>query len=120
MFPPIYTLLQASVAVRNLLGARPRIYRDEAPQDPERPYGVWLVVSGVPENTLSETPGHERVTVQLDLYAATQEVSAAVAQAVRAQLETATHITAWRSDRDAETRAYRVSFDFDYWLARES
>jgi hypothetical protein len=120
MFPPIYTLLQASPEARNIFGAQPRIYRDEAPQDPTYPYGVWQVIGGFPENTLSETPGHDRVSVQLDIYATTQKMAEQAAAAARDQLETNTHVTSFRTDRDGETRSYRVSLDFDYWLARET
>jgi hypothetical protein len=80
---------------------------------------VWLLVSGVPENTLSETPSIERDTVQLDIYTAGEAECKAVALACRDQLEIVTHMTAWRSSgRDEETRRYRISMDFDWWLPR--
>lgn len=128
MFPTIYTLLQGSPDVRSLFGARPRIYRDSAPQNANpatrpqdwRMYGVWQVVVSAPENTLSEDPSHERVACQLDVYGKDQAEVETAGIAVRRQLETRTHVTAWRSNRDPETLAYRVSLDFDYWLARES
>lgn len=122
MFPPVYTLLQASAAVRDLLGARPRLYRHgEAPQNEERPYAVWLIVSGIPENSLSEPPSIDRATVQIDCYSRTDAAVLDVAQAIRDQMETVTHMTAWRNPpRDPTTRLYRISFDFDYWLPRDS
>jgi len=121
MLPPIYTTLQASATVRSLLGNKPRVYRNEAPQKVEAPYAVWLVVAGTPENNLSDTPSHDRATVQVDVYAAGDGVCEAVAQAIRDQMETVTHMTAWRTlPRDAETRNFRISMDFDFWLAREA
>jgi len=122
VLPPLYTLLQASSAVRERLGARPRLYRHgEAPQNEERPYAVWLVVSGVPENTLSEKPAVDRDTVQIDIYAKTDADVVATAKAVRDQMETRTHMTAWRNPpREPETRLFRISMDFDYWLPREA
>lgn len=122
MFPPIYTTLQASADVRSLLGARPRLYRQgEAPQNVTRPYATWLLVSGVPENTLGESPAIERQGVQIDVYGTTDAEADEIGNAVRDQMETVTHMTAWRNaPRDESTRLYRVSMDFDYWLPRES
>jgi hypothetical protein len=121
MLPPIYTLLQASSDVRSLLRARPRLYRHcEAPQDETRPYAVWLIVSGIPENTLSESPAVDRDTVQLDIYTKGDAECETVAKAVRDQMETVTYMTAWRNPpRETETRLYRISMDFDYWLPRD-
>lgn len=132
MFPPIFTTLQASSTVRLIFGARPRVYRHgEAPQLPApkaggnvpdvKPYATWLLVSAVPENQLSGTPGHDRDGVQIDVWATGDAECVAAAQAVRDQMETVTHMTAARGlVRDRETRLYRISMDFDYWLARES
>lgn len=120
MFPPIYTTLQASASVRALLGARPRVYRQgEAPADVRRPYATWLVITGLPENTLSEPPAVDRDSIQIDIYAATDVESEEVGKAVRDQMETATYMTAWRVlPRDAETRSFRVSMDFDFFVDR--
>lgn len=132
MFPPIFTTLQASAQVRAIFGARPRVYRQgEAPQLPPpraggtvpevKPYATWLLVSGVPENQLSGTPTHDRAGVQIDVYARGDAECEAAAKAIRDQMETVTHMTALRGlPRDVDTRLYRISMDFDYWLARES
>lgn len=120
MFPPVFTTLQASADVRAILGARPRLYRHgEAPQNESRPYGTWLVVSGIPENTLSETPGIDRDTVQIDVYAKGDAEIEELARVVRDQMETVTHMVAWRNPpRDEQTRLFHISMDFDYWLPR--
>jgi len=132
MFPPIYTLLQASSEVRSIFGARPRVYRHgEAPAAPPpkaggnvpevKPYATWLLVSGVPENQLSGTPSHDRDGVQIDVWARGDAECEAAARAIRDQMETQTHMTALRGlARDRDTRLYRISMDFDYWLAREA
>jgi len=132
MFPPIYTLLQASSEVRSIFGARPRVYRHgEAPAAPPpkaggnvpevKPYATWLLVSGVPENQLSGTPSHDRDGVQIDIWARGDAECEAAARAIRDQMETQTHMTALRGlARDRDTRLYRISMDFDYWLAREA
>jgi hypothetical protein len=122
MLPPVFTTLQTSALVRSLLGARPRVYRQgEAPQNETRPYAVWQVISGVPENSLSESPSIDRDSIQLDVYATTDAGVVEVATAVRDQMETVTHMTAWRVHaRDPATRLYRIGMDFDFWLPRES
>lgn len=122
MLPPIYTTLQASSIIRGIFGARPRIYRmGEAPAKTSDPYAVWQLVSGVPENQLSGTPGHDRDTVQIDIYSTTDSGCEQAAIAVRDQMETVTHMTAYRTlPRDTETRNFRISMDFDYWYAREA
>lgn len=132
MFPPIFTTLQASATVRAIFGARPRVYRHgEAPQLPApkaggaspevKPYATWLLVSGVPENNLSSTPSHDRDGVQIDVYARGDQECVDAAKAIRDQMETATHMTALRGlTRDVDTRLYRISMDFDFWLPREA
>jgi hypothetical protein len=120
MLPPVFTTLQASAAVRALLGARPRVHRHgEAPQGETKPYAVWLVVSGVPENTLSESPSMDRNSIQIDIYSKIDAECVEIAEAVRDQMETVTHMTAWRVlPREADTGLYRVSMDFDWFLSR--
>lgn len=122
MLPPIYTTLQASATVRALLGARPRVYRmGEAPQDNEKPYVTWFVVAGTPENTLSELPAIDRNSIQIDVWTKKDAECEEIAMAVRDQMETVTHMTAWRNPpRDEETRLYRISMDFDFWLPRDA
>ncbi len=121
MIPPVFTTLQASPTVRSLLGARPRVFRQgEAPQGEQRPYATWLVISGVPELSLSETPAIDRNGIQIDVYAKADAEVEEVAKAVRDQMETVTCMTAWRTlPRDTETRLFRISLDFDFWLPRE-
>lgn len=127
MFPPIYTTLQASAAVRAALGARPRLYRHgEAPAlDPksratQTPYATWLLVTGLPFVNLSEAPDRDRQTLQVDVWGDDEKVVESAAVAVRAQLETVTHCLGFRTlPRDAETRLFRVSLDFDWLHARD-
>lgn len=122
MLPPIYRTLQADADVRAILGDRPRVYRmGEAPQKAAVPYAVWQVVAGTPENTLSETPSHDRAGVQIDVYSATDAGCADAAAAIRDRMEQVSHMTAYRTlPRDLETKNFRISMDFDFWLAREA
>lgn len=120
MLPPIYTTLQSSADVRAILSARPRVFRmGEAPQKEQRPYATWLIISGVPENTLSETPTIDRCSLQFDLYAMQDGEAEVLATAVRDCLEPFAHMTAWRiPGREEQTRMFRVSLDFDWWNPR--
>lgn len=122
MFPPVLTILQADATVRSLLGNTPRVFKHgQAPQDGARPYGTWLVVAGLPENSLGETPTIDRCTVQIDLYASTQSMVEECAIAVRDAMEPSAHMTAWRNPpREETTKMFRVSIDFDYWNPRPS
>lgn len=122
MLPPVYVTLQASAAVRALLGARPRVFRfGEAPQDTDKPYATWLIISGVPEITLSETPAVDRDSVQVDVWARGDAECEEIAIAIRDQMEQVTHMTAFRvHPREAETRLYRIGMDFDWFEPREA
>ena len=78
-------------------------------------------MSAVPENNLSSTPSHDRDGVQIDVYARGDAECVEAAQAIRDRMETVTHMTALRGlTRDVDTRLYRISMDFDFWLPREA
>ncbi|MNO31434.1 hypothetical protein D3C76_214080 [compost metagenome] len=118
MFPPIFAVCAASPAVTALLGAGPvRLYlAGEAPQDVVKPYAVWQLAGGVPENYLGDRPDMDGYTTQIDVYAATASSARAVAKALRDAVEAVAYVVAWRGEsRDTETKNYRYSFDVD-WL----
>ncbi len=118
MFPPVFQTLKASADVKAVVGTNPpRIYRHgDAPQDVARPYITWQLVSGVPENNLSDTPPADRQTVQVDCWHQTDAGIEILAEAVRDAIEPTAHMTATLIDaREAETKLYRVSMQFDFW-----
>lgn len=119
MYPPVKETLRQSADVRALLGDSPRVFRNgQAPQNEVRPYVVWLVMAGVPLNNLSDTPPADNDSIQIDCYSKTDSECEALAKAVRNQMETVAHMTAWRTHpREESTLLYHVSLDFDYWLA---
>ena len=121
MFPPIYATLAAAPAVTAIVGASPgRIYRHgSAPQNVDRPYVTWAIVSAVPENNLSDTPPNDRVSVQVDAWSPDDAQAEALALAVRDALEPLAHMTGVVANtQDAETRLYRVGMQFDWILMR--
>jgi hypothetical protein len=121
MLPPIFALLKASGAVTSIVGTTPaRIYRHGiAPQGAVPPYVVWSVISGVPENNLSELPPVDRVTVQVDCYHTADQGVVDLATAVRDALEPYGHLTGMPVDqRETETNLYRIALQFDIFQPR--
>lgn len=125
MLPPVFQTLKASADVRNIVGTSfPRIFRHgEADATKIKdangsvlPYITWLLVSGVPENNLSDAPPADRQSVQVDCWHTTDAGVEALGDAVRDALELVTHVTSYQNfARDPETRRFRVSIDADFW-----
>ena len=121
MFPPLFATLNASSAVKALLGTSPlRVYpAGEATQATAKPYAVFQTITGVPENYLGETPDMDGFTVQIDVYAATLTAARNAAKAIRDALEPVAYVGGWRGEqKDAATDAYRYSFDVDFLTPR--
>lgn len=121
MYPPIFNLASKDAAVKAALGTSPtRLYLfGLAPENVAYPYAVWQVVGGSPENYLTNTPDIDNFVIQVDVYGVTAASVRAGALALRNALERHAHVTSWRGEsRDAETRAYRSSFDMSFWTNR--
>lgn len=117
MEPPIFSICSASSAVKNLLGKKPvRLYPfGFASQGVEKPYAVWQIISGGPQNLLGGLPNTDDYDVQVDAYATTHDSVLAVAKALRDALEPVAHITAWRgASRNKETLDYRYTFEVSF------
>lgn len=121
MLPPIFALLKAAPAVTAIVGANPvKVYRHgTAPQGTTAPYIVWSVISGVPENNLSDLPPVDRVTVQVDAYHTTDQGVVDLAKAIRDAIEPHAHMTGMPVDqRETETQLFRIALQFDVWQGR--
>lgn len=120
LLPDIYGFLKASPAVTAILGANPKVFRHGiAPQGTVAPYVVWLVITGDPENNLSDPPPVDRITIQVDAYHSTDAGVETLAQAVRDALEPHMHLTGIPvDDREPDTLLYRIGLQFDQWLSR--
>ena len=122
MTPPIVQACLQSSAVTALLGTGTamRFYSfGEAEQGVAKPYAVWQVVSGSPENYLAGRPDADSITLQVDVYAATGEAARMVRDAIRDAVELDAYVTSWGGEgRDPETKNYRASFDVDWWVSR--
>ena len=122
MTPPIVQACLNSPAVTALLGAGTtmRLYSfGEAEGGVAKPYAVWQIVNGSPENYLAGRPDVDSVTLQVDVYAATGDAARKVRDAIRDAIELDAYVTRWGVEgRDPETKNYRASFDVDWWVPR--
>jgi hypothetical protein len=125
MTPPIFQAVNVT-AVQSLLktGNGPLRFFSfgRAPQNVTKPYAVWQVAGGSPENYISNTPDIDVVGIQIDVYASQQqgaEKAREVAAAIRDAIQPYCHITSWRGEFvDPETNNFRFSFDCDWWINR--
>lgn len=116
----IFPIIAKDPQCTALLGKRPtRFYPFiEAPQDGEKPYAVWQLVSGEPLNQLACRPAGDQYTVQIDAYGRDASIVREIARAVRAALESDNRatVTNWaREEYEHDTQLYRVSFDVDFF-----
>lgn len=121
MNPEIFPILNASVAVKSVLGSNPlRFYPwGRAPQNVAKPYAVYGVYNGNPENYLNQVPDIDNKGTQIDLYAVTGESAQAVFIALRDALEPYGHMTSFSTPAlDADTNLYTGRMEFDFWDER--
>lgn len=118
---PLFEIASQSAAVRALLGERPvRFFPfGEAPQNVRTPYGVWQLVSGVPENKLAGAPEEDTYTVQIDAYADSGAQARAVGVALRDSLESSGYVASYNGEgKETDTRLFRFSFSMDLMADR--
>ena len=121
MIPPVFTILNASSAVKALLGATPlRVFPwGEAPQMTREPYVTYIVFNGTPENTQGDAPDMDVLSTQIDVWADSVSSCVSVAEAVRDALEPYAHMTGFSSDSsEEETGLFRQRMDFDFFEKR--
>lgn len=122
MTPPIFQLCSQTAAVTALLGtgANLRLYSfGEAPEGVTKPYAVWQLMNGEPENYLAGRPDADGFTLQVDVYAATSTSARQVRDAIRDAIELDACVTRWGGEgRDPTTKNYRTSFDVDWIVLR--
>ena len=121
MFAPIFSVCAADAGVVALLGTAPtRLYPfGEAPQDTVKPYAVWQMITGSPENYLAGRPDVDGFTMQVDVYAPTATAVRDVARALRNAIELKANIVRWGGEsKDSATKIYHYSFDVDWLVPR--
>lgn len=118
MLPPLYAVLMDSSAVTNIIGNRCYPF-GEAVQDTAKPYVVWDVIGGLPDNNLSNAPSVDSITIQVDCYHQSPVGIEALADAVRQALEAVAHITGYPvNEREPDTKLYRIALQLDWWYTR--
>ncbi|MCQ2994016.1 DUF3168 domain-containing protein [Pseudomonas syringae] len=118
---PIFAVCAADVGVTSLLGKSPtRLYPfGEAPEGVAKPYAVWQLLTGSPENYLSGRPDIDGYSLQVDVYANTASDARAVTGAISYAIELAANVTRWGGEtKDPATKLYRSSFDIDWLVPR--
>lgn len=119
---PIYDVLKANSQVTALLGAHPnlRVYEfGRAPSGVARPYLVWQLITGSPDNTLGCPPEYDAQSTQIDIYADNAPSAEAVKKAVAPAIEAITYITSWAGEwQDPATNYYRITFSVDWFVKR--
>lgn len=125
MLPQVFQMLKASTAVKDIVGSNPpRIYRHgSAPPkkegDPLVAYITWFLVSGIPENNLSDPPPVDRMSVQVDCWHPTDAGVDLLSTAARDALELFGHMTGVViNEREPETKLYRMALEFDLFTGR--
>jgi hypothetical protein len=121
MYAPIFAVCAADAGVKALLGAAPtRLYPfGEAPEGVTKPYAVWQLVTGRPENYLAGRPDMDGYTLQVDVYGTTAASVRAVTTAISTATELKACVMRWGGEtKDTETKLYRSSFDIDWLVPR--
>lgn len=120
MTPPVFEAVKDDSAVKAIFGSVPRVYPfGEAPPNVQKPYAVWQLAYGSPENFLGQRPDIDNYGTQIDVYAPTAASARGAAMALRDALEPVGHIVSWSGEgRDPDTRDYRYSFTVEFWSAR--
>lgn len=118
---PIFAVCAADAAVQALLGVTPhRLYPfGEALEGVAKPYAVWQLITGSPENYLAGRPDIDGFTLQVDVYAVTATSARSVTDAIAHAIELKANVVRWGGEnKDAATKLYRSSFDIDWLVPR--
>lgn len=93
--PPLFRVCAANAGVTALLGVSPtRLFPfGDAPENVAKPYAVYQVLNGLPENYLADSPDVDEWNIQIDIYATTVADVTAVLKALRRALEPHGYIT---------------------------
>lgn len=116
MTPPVFETVKDNAGVKAIFGNVPRVYPfGEAPPNVAKPYAVWQLAYGSPENFLGQAPDMDNFGTQIDVYAQTATAARGGARVLRDALQMVAYVTAWNGEgRDPETRDYRYSFTVEF------
>jgi len=119
--PPIFSICAADPGVTALLGTSPvRLFMfGMAPQNIQKPYAVWQVISGSPESYLAGRPDTDQHLLQIDVYADNASEARTVLAAIVHAVELHSYVVRYGGEsRDSETLNYRSSMDVSWHTYR--
>lgn len=117
MTPPVFLALSQHVETATLLGPPPiRAFpAGKAPPGVPYSYVTWVLVVGIPENTLSGTPEFDAETVQIDAWAEDYDKAKTLGAACRKAIEPFGYVTSFGIPQpDPDTGAYRVTIEAEF------
>ena len=119
---PVKTLIANVTPQISELGSNPiRVFPGPIPQGTQLPAVTYTVTSGNPENYIDAPPTLDSIVVTVDVWEFTSDACDALADKVRRALEDGGKNCCIRlnpDDYEPDTRRFRVSFDFEFWLSR--
>ena len=120
MTPDIFPMVLASDDCKALLGSIPRFYEfGEAVQGKQKPYAVWQLITGIPENYLGQLPDADDTRIQIDVYADTMLSAKVTSTAIRDAIEPYGYMVNFSvRPRDPTTRSYGYMLDFQFQTDR--
>lgn len=122
---PLFEIVSADAGVQALFGTNPcrvfpfgdtRIQGDKV----TKPYAVFQLAGGTPENNLSDRPKSDFVDIQIDVYGKTVATTKAAQKAIEEAIELDCHIVRLLSAAiEPDTKLYRSSFQTQWNVKRE-
>ena len=117
MIPNLTAILTGDTATNAIVNGK--VFRTFAEGTPAAPYIVWTIISGVPENNLSDLPDFDDARIQVDCYSGSQSQARQLGDAAQAALESLGYVVFGPIEtREEETQLYRRQFDWEIWSAR--
>lgn len=117
MLPPLQEVLMADATLRGIVSDR--IFQTIAPEDKDRPYIVWSIISSVPGITLGCLPEYDDQRTRVDCYSLKQSECRRMAEAARDAIEAYTPVTLMMSFYESEdTRLFRWMIDAEWIHSR--
>lgn len=112
MNPKVYPLLTGNAALAALIADS--IWPITAPQGTAAPYLVWSPVGVSTEQYFASPDDVDYDRVSIDCWAQDYPAADAIAKAARTALQGQGYLVSGFSDYEAETKLYRVTFDWSF------
>jgi hypothetical protein len=124
VYPPLFVRIKDDPDVQVDFGSDPvRVFpfAQIGHPAPERPYAVWQVISGLPQNYINEVPDIDSFSIQVDVYGDSIPTTRTAAKSLLEAIEPYAHVTGYNGEtRESGTGFYRYSFDVTWWVDRDA